>query len=281
MLKMEQIDLSRFQSAMNGIADALVGTNGDAEELVKGEAKRLSTQITNFTPPIKSKWGNARTSGEMAIKSELYSLFSESEIPLIDTIGSEHGVKDINAWITKKGGEKENLQWANLDPMGDRMAAFHKQYRNRAGKVPKMKAAGAGIWRARVVVPIGSREPYVKNIQRRVGRARASMALCAARLGKNFPSWISRHFGQGLANIAVLDMSSLSNNSRPSITFGSKAPGIYRIADRVQAAVNSRARAMVKRTKLIISGYNKDVAAGIRAQRHAKRTEPAELQPED
>lgn len=263
------IDSTRHNVAMDSLFNAMCATGGDAAKLVEQETRLLSKTIVNFTPPIKSKWGNPKTSGEMAIKAELYSLFSEAEPRLIDEVGSKHGTKDINAFITNANGEKVNLQWANLDPLGSRMDEYHEKFQNRRGKVPRTKASGSGVWKARVVVPKGSRDPYIKKLQARVGRARASFAQTAARLGATFPSWISRHFGAPISDIAIMELSGLQNPVSPSVVFGSRAPGIDRVRDRVQAAVNFRAKVIVRKVKLILSGYNKDIAAGIKAQSQA------------
>lgn len=269
-----QVDTTKAVAALESLSDALVGAGQDASNLVRDETRRLCKTITNFTPPLKGS-GNAKQTGEHAIEREFKSLFSEATPLLIDEVGSKFGVHDIRtAFVTEQNGTRLNLRWDNLDPTGNRMEDYHEKYQKN-GKVPLVKNVNNTVWAARVVVPVGSRDPFIKKIQQRVGRWKASFALAGAKLGDKYPSWISRHFGS-LSDISVADISGLSNKENPVVLFGSRAPGNNKIRASIQAAVNARARAMVKRVKLILSGYAKDVANGIRPRAGHGRGGPEE-----
>lgn len=263
--------MSRHNVAMDSLWRVM---GGDMSEFVKDEAKFLGKTIVNFVPPLKVKGRTAKTAGDMAIDAENHNLFSEATTHLIDRVGSEHGLHNINTFTNGPDGET-NLQWANLDPTGAQMDKYHRQYQNRRGKVPFQKSGGPGVWKSRVVVPFGTLDPFIKKLQARVGRARASIAQGITQLGATFPNWITRHFGE-VNSIAIFDASKLSDPVRPSITFGSRAPGIDRIAPRIQAAVTLRTRAMGRRAKLMLSGYAKDIAAGYRVSNKAAATKITE-----
>ena len=200
------IDTSALQGRLAAISDALVGQGKDASQVLCQEARLLTKTIVNFIPPIRSKWGPAKTSGEMAIRRELSNLFSEAEPKLLDEIGSRFGVKNIQTDITTASGRKQQLNWGTIDPEASRLSQWHKQNRGPRGKIKMMRKGFPNYWNARVVIPAGTKEPYIKEVQQRVGRGKASMAKGAAGLGEKFPSWISRHFGT-VSDIAIADIS--------------------------------------------------------------------------
>lgn len=269
-----EIETDQAYLAMDTLRDAMCAKGMDATNLVQDQTRLLDRTIVNFVPPIKSKWGNPKASGEGAINVELKSLFSEAEPKTIDEIGSLHGVRNVDTWMSKPGGERLHIVWENLDPEATRLDEYHRQYQDNRGKVKRQKASPIGTWRARVVVPQGSRAPFIKAQQAKVGRAKCSMSLVGQRLGDKYPSWIYRHndhalnSGTGIVNINE------SNPAAPSILFGSRAPGIGRIRARVQSAVSFRAKVMVRRAKLILNDY-KDWKT-VRSKANARKGKPSE-----
>lgn len=254
-----EIDMTKFDESLAYLSK-VAGKAMPA--FLQDEAILLGKTIVNFVPPLrnKRKGYTPKVSGEMAIKTEMTSLFSEANQELIDLVGSKHGLHDINAWTETKGGEALNLQWAHINLSGAQMEHWHNVYQNRNGKVPIVRSNEQGIWRARVVVPRGMLAPFIKSLQRRVGRARASFAQGIARMGVDFPSWISRHFGQ-VNDISIFDTSRISDPVSPSITFGSRAPGIWEIRSNIKNAVALRSRAMMRRAAILIREMKKSSEA--------------------
>ena len=247
------IDTNGLYLQMDALREALVSSGGDATTIVVDEARLLDRTIVNFVPPIRSeKWGSPQQSGKMAIRSELTSLFSEAEPRVIDEVGSVHGIHAIDTYVTGKDGSRVHVLWDNLDPLGERMKEYHEKYRNRRGKIKREKSGFPMAWKARVVVPQGSREPYIKAVEARSGRAKCSMAMFGMRVGDDYPTWIAKHKG-GVSDISIVQVD--TNAKYPQVTFGSRAPGIDRIRSRVQAAVNFRARVIGRRVRLILSDY--------------------------
>jgi hypothetical protein len=275
MITFDEFDMRKMVVALDSLQEALMGDGKDVSNLLVDEQRRLTRTIVNFTPPIGGKGGSPKQAGEDAVKRDLYSLISEVRQPLFDEIGSKYGLSDVNTWRSSVNG-KIQLVWAHLDPTGDRLAEYHNMYRNNKGRIPGLGTPPSNTWRARVVVPTGVRDPYVKKVQDRVGRWRAKWAFAAASKGDHYPSWISRHFGS-VGDGAVSDFSMLEDSKDPSITFGCRGPGAGSNRRKIQDALNFRAKAIGRRVKLILSGYREDIAKGIRARARAlKSGEPYE-----
>lgn len=253
------VDTANLKAMMEALHDAMVGRGEDVSSLVQDETKRLSKTVSNLAPPIRSKWGNAKTSGEMAVQRELNNLISAASDSLIDEIGSEHGIKNIKTARAGKNGEPIDIKWENLDPTGARLDVLHKSFRNKRGKIP-LRRKSPGKWDARIVTTFAAKKAHIDKIKSRVGMMKATMVLAAARLGEKVPTWISRHFGSAFnARFSILDLSQLNNPEYPVSVFGSRAPGIaerVREKDRLRDAINLRARAIRTRTKLMLSGYS-------------------------
>jgi len=189
------IDASGFNRVMLGLYDAMLGQGKDIANLLKDQHRLLTKTIVNFTPPLPAR--GAQQTGKDAVKRDLYALISEAAPPLLDRVGSKYGLHDIDAWRTSKTKGRQHLLWENIDPTGANLPALHNQFRNpRTGRPYPVPRPAENEWRSRIVVPIGTREGYVAQIQAHVGRWKARWAFAAAQLGAKFPSWISRHFGQ-------------------------------------------------------------------------------------
>jgi hypothetical protein len=286
VLKVTEIDTDTLTLAMDELRRAMIDKGMDATSITVTQTKLLSRTVANFTPPIQGKGqkGSPRLNGEMKIERELNSLFSEAHVRTIDDIVSLHGVKNID---TFRRGSKglTHILWDQIDATGSRMKEEHNAARGKSGTVyirSKTWNSSAGkpysgnTWRARVVVPKGSRKPYIKAVQARVGRAKCSMALVAMRLGDDYPSWISRHKGN-VDDIAIAKIS-LNDPKFPQVTFGSRAPGIARNKHLFRDAVNLRRDATRRNIKLVQSDY-KDWRT-VRAKANARRRSSSSERPE-
>jgi hypothetical protein len=271
------IDTSRAEAALLSLREAMIGKGMDAVNLLRDEAKLLTRTIVNFVPPPRAA-GNPRQIGEHAVEVSLKNLISEATPNLIDEVGSKIGPHDITtAWLTETDKQRLNLQWANLDPNGTRLPELHKSYRDaRTGRTASEKPVN-GVWKARIIVPLGARAPYIAKVKARVGRMKATWALIGSKLGDSFPQWISRHFGSA-SQYSVADITHLNDVEKPYIIFGSRAPGNNRLRPAIRDALRFRIRAMAKKTKLILSNYSKAVASGIKAEAAAHKI--AREQPE-
>jgi hypothetical protein len=263
-----EVDATRLQSVLFDLQDALgqSGKPADISEIVRDETRRLIVEIVKDTPP------QTKAIGEAAVVRDINSLFSGAEPGLIDAVVSEHGAYNVDTYITNKSGDKVHLKWDRIDPTGEQMARLHNAARNNRGGINRGKKV-QDAWAARVVVPNDSKAAYMKEIVSHVGRWKASWADTAMALGvQNIVSWIKRHVGGGKSNAGFHKLDGLMDGSFPVVTFGSRAPGVGRQAGVIQSAIRIRSQAIVRRTKLIVSGYAKDIAQGMKIQNKAARS---------
>lgn len=254
IITVKPIDTKILSDKLASLHDALLGAGKDASNVVRDEGRRLTRTIVNFIPPIKSRFGNAKQSGEAAISRELSNLFSEAQPELIQRVTKDHGASNVHSFITDKNGGKTEILWDNVITP-DQMPAFHKKNQNNRGKVPLVRN-GFPVWTARVIVPQGTLKPYIKAVQKNVGYGKGSMAKAGIAMGDKYPAWIADKTGNNPN--AIVDVSMLADVSKPSVTFGTRTPGINRLGPRIQAAVKMRARAVGRRIKLLIEGYKGD-----------------------
>jgi len=266
------VDSQRLNGALDGLRQAMIGRGQDISNILVQEQKLLAITIVNFTPPsagqstTSAKMPSAahQKTGEDAVKNDLYSLISEANPAFLDKIATKYGVRSVNTHVASQEKGKTHLIWDNIDLNGADLPRLHAEYRNRRGRIPKQKGR-RGEWKSRVVVPYGKRDQYVKQVQARVGRWQAKWALAASQQGAKFPAYISRHFS------SVADKSysiwTLNDTNGPSVMFGGRGPSFARQLDKIRDAIRVRTGAIVRKTKLIISGYNKDIAAGMKPKR--------------
>ena len=260
------VDTSRLNVVLTGLREALIGQDKDVSRILVDEQRLLTRTIVNFTPPIPSK--QARQRGELAVQKDLFSLISEADPRLIDRVGAKYGLKDIDTWRTTPGG-RQHLLWENLNPSGSNLDALHNSYRYPGtGRPKRMKGSNPAEWRARIVVAKGVRQLYVDKVKSHVGRWKAKWAYAAAKLGDKYPNWISRHFSYVSSNTVF--QSDLQNEN-PFILFGGRGSNFAQNKAQIQGAVRFRVQTILKRIKLVVSGYAKDVAQGIRVQTQAHK----------
>jgi hypothetical protein len=263
-----EVDSNRLQLAMGELRSAMLDKGMDASNIVSQNTRALARTLTNIAPPLKGPGGSSQKIGLNRIEKELKSLFTEVEPLTIDEVGSLHGIRNIDTFLTQRDGGRLNLLWDNIDPLGAHMPEFHRKYRSSRGRIPyDRRAAGAGTWRARVVVPQGSRAPYIKAVQARLGRAKCSIGLVGMMLADNYPTYIMRHKGS-VQNIAHVEIQ-LDRKNFPGVAFSSRAPGIGQIRNAVQSAVTWRAKAVERRVRLVLTRYKdwRTVRANARAHR--------------
>lgn len=255
-----ELDSSRFTGSMEALLDA---TGRDAADVLRDESVLLIGQTVKFTPPIAGKKGPPKTSGEMAIKSELSNLFAGITDEFGIEVRQKYGDSNIDGFMEGKDGQPIHLQWGGI-VRKEAMPGVHQHARNSKGKVPFQRRGPKGVWKARFAATFDDLAGYIKTVQKRVGRMRASLAVSAGAIkpgAGRFPSWISRHFG-AVSTISRSDTAQLQNHEKPSVSFASSAPGITDLRPKVQAALNSRAGHIVTKLSHLVKGYGHDLSQG-------------------
>jgi hypothetical protein len=264
---------------MQDLYDSLmqVGWYDQAERLLPSEAKLLVRKILNFTPPLKSKLGPARISGEMAIKNELNNLFSEAQQGMTDDVLFRFGKSHIDAWVTHPGGgERTNLKWDYIAERSEMMGIYRRSLSKKGKVIPKLFPKRPGVWFARNVVPIGSVSEFMKPKLARVGRWKASWAKAGSELGDKFPSWIQRQIPL-VGNISRINIAAIKDPVNQFIEFTSGAPGVGRTRRDIQAAVNARGKVMARRLGMLINRFAHRMHASTEARiRENLKPEPQE-----
>jgi hypothetical protein len=246
-----QINTTKLHEKLESLRQA---TGKDMGTLVRDEAKHLSQTIVKFIPPIGA---GGKQVGEHAVEAGIKAVFSEATPKLIDEVGAKYGLRNVSTFVTEQDGSHVNLNWDLIDPLGSHISSEHKGFRDGAGRTPKGKRSSKGAWSARVVVPFGTLPAYMDKVKSHVGTWKASWAFTAAMLGHKFPKWIARHW-TSLGMLTIYRPEGLANEKSPSIIFGSRFPGNFRMASSIQQAVRARENALRTRIRRVLKGYADD-----------------------
>jgi hypothetical protein len=113
---------------------------------------------------------------------------------------------------------------------------------------------------------------FVTFVSNHVGRLKASFVATAKKLqpSTTAPQWIGRHITNGATPKSITDLTGLENIQHPSVTFGSRSPGVTKFQGVVQKAVATRKAKVAARLRLVLAGYAKDNSERRPIRRHAK-----------
>jgi len=258
------LDFSKLNSRIEELHDALIGSGqgGDAATVFQDEARLFAKQIIRLTPPKN------RQQGEAAIDRDLMKLFEPVNSDWVDDLVIAHGHNNIDQWITSASGDPKHIKWTYLDNTGGPMKDFHNRNRDNRGRAYNLKRQrDPSVWYAPYVVGYDKFTEYAKRIKSHVGRRKAAWALSFERLGGSVSNWIHRHVSG-----AKGEFHANQDPIRPSIVMTNRAPGIMDDLHFVRGAMRVRQEAIGRRMRLILSGYSKDMARGMKITRQAHKT---------
>lgn len=271
-----KVDTSGLNRRIAELRTALVGAGktADAQNVIRDEARNLLKLLIKWTPPKTRKQGADRVEKDVK-RSAAYPLDDGFELfnrgqnaeRIKGYLRSESGRQKFKDMISKIGGFKS---WT-LEKFDRRT---HLNARNRFGRVSK---------RNRVFIYNNAdRKRRIALVSRRVGMMKAAWAKSFVHFGGKVPSWISRHLYSGAIgsyNVRGNFRDALSNTSKPFVEFSNSANGIAEkdAAKRLPGAVLVRERAIRRRIRLILSGYSKDVAQGIRIRQRTRDKSGSDL----
>jgi hypothetical protein len=264
------LDFSKLSSRMEELHDALLGRGktGDAATVFRDEARLFVKQVIRLTPPKTQK------QGEAAIDRDMMKLFEPVNGDFLDDMIIEHGANNLDTWLTTAGGEKKHLKWTYLDNTGGPMANFHHQHQDSRGRANNMKRQNdPSTWYAPYVVSYENFTAYSKKIKSHVGRRKAAWAKSFKGLGGTVSRWIDRHTAGAKGEFHMSQ-----DPNHPSITMINRAPGIGQDLNVVRSALRVRQEAISRRIKLVLSGYSRDMARGMKIQRQAHKTPGSEAE---
>lgn len=263
---MVDVSDSRYNEQMAALYDALAGSGraSDAATIVEDEARLWLKQAINFTPPRN------KAQGENAIKTDLKKIFSVVHDDVAQHIAAEWGTNNVDHWLTSEvDGHRYNVVWDKLDVQGLGMDEYHANHRDSRGRAYSSTVKRSNNkWRAPYVVSQSAFDAFYNKTKQLVGLMKSGWMRAYYEVGGKLPSWIQRQASRSMGGV----VNELSVPGNPSITMSNHAPGIASFDRIARETFRARREAMAKRIRLILSGYNKDMAAGMRPRKHAVRT---------
>ena len=269
------VDATRFNDQMARLKDALIGAGkmGDAATVVQDEARRFVQTVMRFTPP------KTLAQGRKAVARDIRRAMTPVEPKMFTSPKLRDRVREIlsegefKKELTVARRSKRTSAYAQLVELMDsaggwkkwRVERFdsklHTKVRDNRGRVQRAKRV--------LVMEANLHKKYVADVQKRVGTMKSGWAPALRSLGgaNEIPSWVARH-----TNNPGFVVNNIADSAVPSVTIGNTAKGVGQLRHFVQGALDARANAMGKRIRLILSGYAKDVAQGIRVSRKARNT---------
>lgn len=291
-------DFRGMNALLRGIQSAFIGIghdeDADAHVLTRQHAKLLSWECSKQLGP------KTQAAGKHKIELDMKKVFH----PMVN---SKTGA-DWNLFEGQKAAGSDGTRWLyggptylvgikteDLQPEmsdGAMAAAYNAAGRGKSGRGIAWKDQGERI--QGFIVKRGKYRPshgrqhvflldriavkqqrfaaFLKKITGRVGRMRATFAYTASQLGMTgIPAWISKQFGSVAADgRAIFDDTELNHPTRPSITFGSRAPGIAAFKPKIANAVKTRTVKMREHLRMILNGYAKDANSKQGIRRRAK-----------
>lgn len=229
-----------------------VAMNRDAREVLADEGRLLVKKIMQITPPKNEAQGDKAVRRDLAraMKPLNEDYFESAELKKLvrETPPEQFEAKLVSI----KGWDRWRVKPFSKD--------LHKSRRNKRGRV-------SGTWRD-FVYPHEELEKYTEAKVKNVGMMKAAWAESFINLGGKVSSWIKRHTPSAHGRGGVI----AGTNNAPFVEFENASKGITTVESRVQYAVRIRAQQMARRVKLILSGYKKEMAAGMKAKAKARKT---------
>lgn len=260
---------------INGLNNALLGTGGDASTIVQDESRLLALRISKTVGPKDRKKTADRI--EKSVRSRFQELRADSGFE--DNTGKEghSGVKWYRCDKNFLFGVARDSDMRHADPQT--LADIYYKAKTVQGKTrlvldfkhPRKNQRVAIT--TKILVSKSGLAKAVKIVQQAIGKLKASWFATAKQIEPSLmaPEWINRHIKGNRTSKSITELQGLAHTEAPSITFGSKAVGVTKFDRAIQFAVKLRAESVAKRIQLVLSGYSKDVAEGVRLKRHAKK----------
>jgi hypothetical protein len=268
-----QVDASKMKLLMADLQQVLIkSNNSDASEVVGDESRRLALECYRMAPPKSQAALNK--SIEKSVKSFFQPQFKKT------LLKKKQGKGDLQ-WLVAGPKFLLGIQPANnLTTGGVDALRLHRKLRGRKVNFGKARTELGIVKHSRqrafrinrLLIPRKDYAALVKNLKSRAGRFKASWAETASLLGETkFPGWVTRHFPTPKS---IHQLEQLRSDN-PTVTFGSRAPGVRHQTAKVHAAMQRRIHAIKARIKHILRGYKKDVANRQRLQKRGKESASA------
>ena len=243
----EQAMTKEFQKLSKAYDELLKHSKKDVGEILRSQARLFCIDMLHVTQP----WGKgtkAKKMGEKAVKYDIQKVYL-TEYDLYEVI-KKHGEREAKWFykLVKNGDVKEAIELAASLNINIKLNLFdggkeHKKKRDRKGRVNRNHDSAFGMSH--------KVRDYTKEVQKRVGMAKAGWAHAAERLGtgRRIPAWIKKNKPQNLGTIKIS-----SRGGIEQVLVINSVKYIGKLVDKYHMlkALNSRARAIQRLVKKVI-----------------------------
>jgi len=267
MIAVQEIDTRGLTSLINGLSNALISQGGDCSQVVKDETRLLAAECGKISGPRN------RQKKFNSIPKEIGRVFAP--LPAKPWGIKKRGHGDM-LWLNSGEHFLTGVRRSRVLSESPSMETMFRAFIMADGKMGKKYSVIGERGKQnvqeinRIMVKRSSFSQFTRFVQSHMGRMKATWFATAKKIepSTEVPKWIARHIDGNPK--AITDLTGLQNSESPSTVFGSKAIGIGKFRDEINAAVKSRETKVAAKIKLILSGYSKDVAHGIKIRRHGK-----------
>lgn len=252
-------DTSQLNRQLAALHDAFIGRGqkGDAETLIVDETRRLLTQAQRFTPPKSLTQGRRAVARDIgrAVTPASEEMFKNPKLRArVRPVIKKRDYADFRSILENS---KAFPRWA-AEPFNP---SLHKGKRDNRGRVTSVKRV--------FTLDVAEWKRYVAKVQKMVGFMRAGWGPALNKVGGKMVSWVARHVRQGkVRGYVIADL----QGETKSITINNHTRGVGQTRHQFQSALYARARNIGRRVKLILSGYNRDMARSMRPRQRAQET---------
>lgn len=266
------IDTRGLNFVLDGVKNALLGQGGDVSTLCADESRLLAVGISDVArPKDRTKTGNRIAA---SYRAKFLALGQEQTDFEANTGKEGHtGVKWYRCDSKFLFGVAPDSDLRHAEPQT--LVNIYYRAKMIQGKTVVDFKHPRRMQRVAITTKVLTTKGIVNRAiaigKKAIGKLPASWFATAKKIQPSLvgPQWIERHIKGTSTSKSVTDLSGLSNVDSPSVTFGSRAVGVMKFDRAVQFAVNLREKKLAARLRLILSGYSKDVAQGIRVKRRA------------
>jgi len=256
------LDTRDLNRALQGLA---IATGKDADTIVMEEARLFAEQAVKRTPP------KTLAQGRRAVARDIKKILGGASEDLIKKAIEWNGGEDsVRQHFKRKDGSTYLIEWNHTQLGSAGIAQHHERHRDRRGRVSTAgdRDRTIGRWKARDkwIVPHDVRARYIKDRQENVGKLKAGWMPAIRKFHGKAPKWVKKHNPRGSAQFR----GAKTNDVRAIMVNAAKGAGnIDRFLGQV---LRIRLSAMMRKLRLIQSGYAKDFARQMRIQTRARRT---------
>jgi len=209
--------------------------------------------------------------GRRAVARDIKKILGGASEELIRRAIDWHGGEDhVHQHLKRKDGSTFLIEWNHTQLGSEGIEGHHQRHRDKRGRVSTAgdRDRTIGRWKARDkwIVPHNVRANYIKSKQANVGKLKAGWMPSIRRFHGKAPAWVRKHNPRGSAQF----LGARTNDVRAIMT--NNAAGAAGMDRFMKQVLRIRLSAMMRKLRLIQSGYAKDFARNMRIQTRARRT---------